>query len=118
MFVFVLLLTGSLVMPVKTIVAAALSITASFAFLMFVFQNNNGSDLLQFDNNFECLDPIQLIFVFVVSFGLSLDYEVFLLGRIQEIFERTGDSNYAVVKGVASSSRVITIAAILICCAI
>ena len=105
-------------MPFKTIVTAGLSITASFAFLMFVFQNNNGSDFLKFDNNFECLDPIQLLFVFVVSFGLSLDYEVFLLGRIQEIFERTGDSNYAVVKGVASSSRVITIAAILICCAI
>jgi RND superfamily putative drug exporter len=118
MFVFTLLLTGSLVLPVKTILTGGLSISASFALLMFVFQDNHGTELLQFNNNLNCLDPIQLLFVFVVAFGLSLDYEVFLLGRIQELFLRTGDCDYAIAKGVSSSARVISIASILICCAI
>ena len=118
MFLFILLLTGSLVLPIKTIATAALSITGSFGFLMFVFQDNNGSSFLQFNNNFNCLDPIQLLFIFLVAFGLALDYEVFLLGRIQELYEKTGDSDYAIVKGISSSSRVISLAAILICTAV
>eukprot|EP00597_Dinobryon_sp_UTEXLB2267_P009533 CAMPEP_0170083110 /NCGR_PEP_ID=MMETSP0019_2-20121128/18516_1 /TAXON_ID=98059 /ORGANISM="Dinobryon sp., Strain UTEXLB2267" /LENGTH=786 /DNA_ID=CAMNT_0010298289 /DNA_START=245 /DNA_END=2605 /DNA_ORIENTATION=- len=118
MFVFTLLLTGSVVLPLKTIATAGLSISASFALLMFVFQDNRGARLLQFRNNLRCLDPIQLLFVFVVAFGLSLDYEVFLLGRIQELFLRTGDAQYAIAKGVSSSARVISVASVLICCAI
>lgn len=118
MFLFTLLLTGSLVLPLKTILSGALSICGSFAILMLVFQDNHGAQLLQFRNNFECLDPIQLLFVAVVAFGLALDYEVFLLGRIQEVFRRTGDCHYAIAKGVSSSARVISIASVLICCAI
>jgi RND superfamily putative drug exporter len=118
MCLFIFLLTGSLVLPIKTIFTAVLSITGSFAFLMFVFQNNNGASFLHFKNNLNCLDPIQLLFIFLVAFGLALDYEVFLLGRIQELYEKTGDSDYAIVKGIASSSRVISLAAILICTAV
>jgi uncharacterized membrane protein YdfJ with MMPL/SSD domain len=118
MFFFIMMLTGSIILPLKTIMISFLSIAGSFAFLMFVFQNNDGADFLQFNNNFNSLDPIQLLFIFVVSFGLSLDYEVFIMGRIQEIYENTGDNNYATAKGVSSSARSVTIAAILICTAI
>jgi uncharacterized membrane protein YdfJ with MMPL/SSD domain len=118
MFFFVLLLTGSVILPFKSVLSSGLSITSSFAFVMFVFQNGNGSNFLHFRNNFRCLDPTQLLFIFVVAFGLSLDYEVFILGRIQEVYMRTGDNNYAIAKGVSSSARSVTVAAILICTAV
>jgi len=115
---FVFLLTGSIILPFKTIAMSFLSITASFAFLVLVFQDNKSSKLITFNNNFGCLDPVQLLFIFVISFGLSLDYEVFILGRIQEVYERTGDNNYAIAKGISSSARSVTIAAVLICIAV
>lgn len=118
MMLFVFLLTGSIFLPLKAIAMSFLSITASFAFLVLVFQDNNSSPLITFNNNFGCLDSVQLLFIFVVSFGLSLDYEVFILGRIQEIYERTGDNSYAIAKGISSSARSVTIAAILICIAV
>ena len=83
-----------------------------------IVQEGNGSDVLQFKNNFECLDPIQLVFIFVVAFGLSLDYECFMLGRILEVYEATGDNNFAVCKGIATSSRAVTMAAVLLCTAV
>jgi RND superfamily putative drug exporter len=118
MYVLVLLLTGSVLLPIKSIICAALSVCASFGILVLVVQEGNGSELLQFRNNFVCLDPIQLVFIFVVSFGLSLDYEVFMIGRIQEIYELTGDTKFAVAKGVQTSARAITIAAVLLCTAV
>lgn len=118
MSIFILLLTGSLFLPIKTIVTSGLSISASFALLVLIFQDGYGSDFLNFENNFDCLDELQLLFIFVVAFGLSLDYEVFILGRIQEIYERTGNNNYAISKGVSSSARTVSIAALLVCIAI
>ena len=115
---FVVLLTGSLVLPLKVVVTSFLSISSSFAFMMFVFQNGDGADVLNFNNNFSCLDELQLLFIFVVAFGLSLDYEVFILGRIQELYEKTGDHQYAVAKGVSSSAKSVSMAAILLCTAI
>ena len=115
---FVVLLTGSLVLPLKVVVTSFLSISSSFAFMMFVFQNGDGADVLNFNNNFNCLDELQLLFIFVVAFGLSLDYEVFILGRIQELYEKTGDHQYAVAKGVSSSAKSVSMAAILLCTAI
>jgi predicted RND superfamily exporter protein len=118
MSVFVVLLTGSIVLPIKTIFCAGLSICASFGVLVLVIQQNAGASVLNFYNNAGCLDPLQLIFIFVVSFGLSLDYEVFMLGRIQELYERTGDNQEAVARGIQSSARTVTLAAALLCTAV
>jgi uncharacterized membrane protein YdfJ with MMPL/SSD domain len=89
-FVFILLLTGSVVMPFKAIITTFLSLCASFGFLVLIIQEGHGSDLLEFRNNLACLDPLQMIFIFLVAFGLSLDYEIFMLGRVQEIYRKTG----------------------------
>lgn len=118
MYFFLLLLTGSVFLPFKAILVSCLSIMGSFAFVMFVFQYNNGSDFLHFYNNGFCLDPLQLLFIFSVAFGLSLDYEVFILGRMQEVYKRTGSNAYAIAKGISSSARSVSVAAILVVCAI
>lgn len=118
MFFFLVLLTGSIFLPIKAIVVSCLSIMGSFAFVMFVFQNNNGSSFLHFYNDGECLDPLQLLFIFSVSFGLSLDYEVFILGRMQEVYKRTGSNAYSIAKGISSSARSVSVAAVLVVCAI
>ena len=95
--VFITLLTGSVVMPIKAIVTTFLSLCASFGFLVLIIQEGNGSDLLEFRNNLRCLDPLQMIFIFLVAFGLSLDYEIFMLGRVQEVYLKTGISNYLII---------------------
>lgn len=118
MFVLVLLLTGSIVLPLKTIATSFLSLSASYGLMTLVFQENNGASFLRFRNDSHCLDTLQMIFIFVVSFGLSLDYEIFMLGRIQEIYSVTKDNNYAIAQGIQSSARSVTMAAILLCTAI
>ena len=90
-YVFVLLLTGSVLIPVKAIITSFLSLCGSFGFLVLIIQEGHGSDLLQFRNNLACIDPLQLIFIFLVALGLSLDYEIFMLGRVQEIYRKTGE---------------------------
>ena len=118
MYVLVLLLTGSILIPIKTIICAVLSVCCSFGILVEVIQENNGSSFLHFDNTKECLDPIQLVFIFIVAFGLSLDYEIFMLGCIQEVYEKTGDNEYAVCRGIQTSARTVTVAAVLLVVAV
>ena len=118
LFFFVLLLTRSIFIPFKALFVSIFSIFGSFCFLMFVYQDNHGSKTLQFYNPAKAIDPLQLIFIFVVAFGLSLDYEVFLMGRIQEQYEKTGDNNYSIAKGISTSSKSVTLAALLLCVAI
>ena len=84
-------LTGSIVMPFKAMLTSLLSLCASFGFLVLIIQDGNGEKLLEFKNNLQCLDGLQLIFIFLVAFGLSMDYELFMLGRIQELYKKTGD---------------------------
>jgi len=114
MFFFLLLLTGSVVLPLKAVVTAVLTVSASFGVLVLTIQENAAASVL----GFKCkgtLDPEQLIFVFAVSFALSLDYEIFLLGRIQEIYIATKNNTYAVATGIESSARGVTLAATLLC---
>jgi RND superfamily putative drug exporter len=110
------LLSASFVIPIKAIITATLSIISSFAFLVLVFQDGpqNAQDLLQFIPN-GVLDPLNLIFIFAVAFGLSLDYEIFMISRIQELWLRTNDHYFAVAAGIEESARAITLAALLLC---
>jgi RND superfamily putative drug exporter len=106
------LLFGSIVIPVKAVVMTLLSITASFGALVWIFQEGNLSNILNFD-------PIGFtiagnpIIMFSVIFGLSMDYEVLLLSRIQEAYRRTGDNTQSVAEGLAKTAGVITGAALV-----
>jgi len=104
---FVLL--GSVVLPLKAVVMNLLSISASFGALVFVFQDGHGSSLLGFEAS--SIDPSTPVIMFCIVFGLSMDYEVLLLSRIQEEYRRTGDNTHSVAEGLERSGRLITGAA-------
>jgi putative drug exporter of the RND superfamily len=112
-FVLLFLMTGSVVVPVKAIVMNVLSLGATFGALVWVFQDGHLSGLLDFDAP-GSLDLLMPVIVFLFAFGLSMDYEVFLLSRIREVWEETGDNDRAVAEGLQRSGRIITSAALLI----
>ena len=103
------LLTGSLVLPLKAIVMNVVSISASFGALVWIFQQGHLSHLLNFTPS--SIDPSVPVLLFCIVFGLSMDYEVILISRIQEEYRRTGDTTQAVAEGLERSGRLITGAA-------
>ncbi|MFF3377600.1 MMPL family transporter [Streptomyces sp. NPDC002680] len=112
-FVLLFLAFGSVVLPVKAIVMNILSLGASFGALVLIFQDGHLSGLLNFTST-GTLEATQPILVLAVVFGLSMDYEVFLMSRIREEYDRTGDNTAAVAVGLQRSGRIITSAALLI----
>ena len=112
-FALLFLMTGSVVVPVKAIVMNVLSLGATFGALVWVFQDGHLSGLLGFDPP-GSLDLVMPVVVFVFAFGLSMDYEVFLLARIGEVWAETGDNDRAVAEGLQRSGRIITSAALLV----
>lgn len=111
--VLLFLMTGSLAIPIKAVVMNVLSLGATFGALVWVFQDGNLSGLLGFDP-VGSIDLWLPTIIFLFAFGLSMDYEVFLLGRIKEIHDRTGDNDLSVSSGLQSTGRIITSAALLI----
>jgi RND superfamily putative drug exporter len=103
------LLLGSVVLPLKAVVMNLLSISASFGALVWVFQDGHGAQLLGFEA--ASIDPSTPVIMFCIVFGLSMDYEVLLLARIQEEYLRTGDNTRSVAEGLERSGRLITGAA-------
>ena len=108
-YLVLFLLTGSLVLPLKAVIMNVLSIGASFGALVWVFQQGHLSSLLNFTA--APLDPSVPVLLFCIVFGLSMDYEVLLISRIQEEYRRTGDTTQAVAQGLEKSGRLITGAA-------
>jgi RND superfamily putative drug exporter len=111
-FVLLFLFTGSVVVPVKALALAALSLGASFGALVWVFQDGHLGALV----GTEALGSLSIttpVLVLAIAFGLSMDYEVFLLGRIAEGYRRTGDTDRAVEQALQRTGRVITAAALL-----
>ena len=106
------LLFGSVVLPAKAIVMTLLSISASFGALVWIFQDGNLSNILDFDPVGYTIAGNPII-MFSVIFGLSMDYEVLLLSRIQEAWRRTGDNRRSVAEGLAKTAGVITGAALI-----
>ena len=103
----------SIFIPLKAVAVNVLSLTASFGALVFVFQDGNLSNVLNFEP-LGFVDATLPILIFCTIFGVSMDYEVFLLSRIREAYEN-GDSNTAsVAKGLASTAGIITSAAAII----
>jgi RND superfamily putative drug exporter len=106
------LLFGSVVLPLKAVIMTLLSISASFGALVWVFQDGNLADVLSFEPLGYTLAGVPII-MFSVIFGLSMDYEVLLLSRIQEAYRRTGDNRASVAEGLARTAGVITGAALI-----
>jgi putative drug exporter of the RND superfamily len=103
----------SVAIPLTAIAVNLLSVGAAYGILVLVFQKGFASDLLGF-TQVERIDAWIPIFLFSVLFGLSMDYQVFLLSRIHERWTATGDTPGAIVHGVASTARLITGAAAII----
>ena len=112
-FVLLFLMTGSVLVPVKAIVMNVLSLGATFGVLVWVFQDGNLSGLLGFEST-GALHVVVPVIVFIFAFGLSMDYEVFLLSRIKEMHDAGYDNDDAVAIGLQRSGRIITGAALLI----
>ncbi len=112
-FVVLFLMFGSVLVPIKAIVLNLLSLTATFGAMVWIFQDGHLSGLL----NFTPTGDISIstpILMFCIAFGLSMDYEVFLLSRIKEEHDRTGDNQQAVAVGLERTGRIVTAAAALL----
>jgi RND superfamily putative drug exporter len=111
--VLLFMMTGSLVVPIKAVLMNILSLGASLGAMVWVFQQGHLSGVLGFDS-VGALDLWMPVLILIFAFGLSMDYEVFLLSRIKEVHDHTGDNDLAVAVGLQRSGRIITSAAALI----
>jgi RND superfamily putative drug exporter len=112
-YLVLLLLLRSVVLPAKALVMNTLSIVASFGALVWIFQEGNLSAILDF-TPLGYVETSQPVILFCVLFGLSMDYEVFLLSRMKEVYDRTGDNVTAVARGLERSGRIVTSAALVV----
>ena len=111
--ILLFLVFGSILVPIKAIVLNLLSLSATFGAMVWIFQEGHLSGVLGFTPTGQ-LDVAMPILMFCIAFGLSMDYEVFLLSRIKEEHDRTGDNTRAVVAGLESTGRLITAAALIL----
>ncbi|MFN2594365.1 MAG: MMPL family transporter [Actinomycetota bacterium] len=112
-FILLFLMTGSVLVPTKAVVLNLLSLTATFGAMVWVFQEGHLSGALNF-TPVGFLDTTTPILMFCVAFGLSMDYEVFLLSRIKEEHDQTGDNISSVAMGLERTGRIVTAAALLL----
>ncbi|HSL33836.1 MAG TPA: MMPL family transporter [Candidatus Limnocylindrales bacterium] len=112
-YLVLFLLLRSVVLPAKALIMNSLSIVASFGALVWIFQDGNLSALLGFQP-LGFVETTQPVILFCVLFGLSMDYEVFLLSRMKEVWDETGDNAEAVAHGLERSGRIVTSAALIV----
>jgi RND superfamily putative drug exporter len=111
-FVLLMIAFRSILVPLTAGWMNLLSVGAAYGVLTFVFQEGHGATLIGLEGAVPIVSYVPLI-MFGILFGLSMDYQVFLLTRIQEHFRESGDNHEAVVDGLASTARVITSAALI-----
>ena len=111
-FIILMLVFRSIVIPIKAIIMNLLSVGATYGLLVLVFQRGVGTDLLGFQQA-EVIDAWIPLFLFSILFGLSMDYHVFLLSRIRERYDESGDNKQAVAYGLQSTGGMITGAALI-----
>ena len=111
-FLLLMAVFRSLLVPLKAVIMNLLSIGASYGIVVAVFQWGWGADLIGVGKAGP-IEPFIPMMLFAIVFGLSMDYEVFLLSRMKEEFDRTGDNAGAVADGLAATARVITAAALI-----
>ncbi len=112
-FALLFLMFGSVLVPLKAIVLNLLSLTATFGAMVWVFQDGHLADVLGFTPT-GTIEVTMPVLMFAVAFGLSMDYEVFLLSRIKEEYDRTGDNEHSVAVGLERTGRIVTAAALLL----
>jgi RND superfamily putative drug exporter len=103
----------SVLVPIKAIIMNTLSVSATFGLIVLVFQYGVGSQVFGLDGPTSAIFVVVPVLVFAVVFGLSMDYEVFLLSRIKEAFDRTGRNSVATMEGLSATASVITSAALI-----
>jgi putative drug exporter of the RND superfamily len=111
-FLLLMLVFRSVLVPLKAAILNLLSIGAAYGVLVMVFQWGWGKDLIGLESTVPIVSFIPM-FMFAVLFGLSMDYEVFLLSRVREEYLATGDNDTSVISGIAGTARVITSAALI-----
>jgi RND superfamily putative drug exporter len=114
-FLVLMVMLRSLLLPLKAVLMNLLSIGAAYGVLVAVFQWGWLDSVLGFESQ-GALDTINVPLIFAVVFGLSMDYEVFLMSRIRERYMENGDNEKAVAEGLASSARTISSAALIMTC--
>lgn len=112
--VLLALFTRSVVAPLKALAMAVVSLGATLGVVVTVFQDGRGARLLGGFTVTGTVETSMLLFTLAVTLALSIDYEVFLLGRIKEEFDRCGDNRTAIVEGVARTGRLLTSAALAV----
>ncbi|WP_434080647.1 MMPL family transporter [Sanguibacter sp. Z1732] len=112
-FILLFLMTGSLLIPAKALVVNLLSLAASLGITTWIFAEGHLEGLLNF-TSVGGLESYVVAVAVAFGFGLAMDYEVFLLARIKEIYDATGDNDHAVKYGLQRSGRIITSAALVI----
>jgi RND superfamily putative drug exporter len=112
-YLILLILLKSLFLPLKAIVMNMLSLCASYGILVYVFQEGHFHNLLNFEPQ-SIMDTSLLVIIFCALFGFSMDYEVFLLTRIKEYYDKTKNNNESIIFGIDKSSRIITSAALIV----
>jgi RND superfamily putative drug exporter len=112
-FAVLFLMTGSVLVPIKAIVLNLLSLSATFGAMVFIFQEGHFAGALSFTAT-GTLDSAMPVLMFCIAFGLSMDYEVFLLSRIKEEHDATGDNVASVAAGLERSGRIVTAAAAIL----
>ncbi|GAA2473064.1 RND transporter [Winogradskya humida] len=111
--VLLFLAFGSVLLPIKAVLMNVVSIGASFGVVVWIFQDGHLEGLLRFEST-GFIEPSNMILVLAVLFGLATDYEVFLLSRVREEWDRTGDNTTAVATGLQHTGGIITAAALLL----
>ena len=112
-YLALLVLFRSAVLPLKAVLMNAMSIFASYGALVFIFQQGHFQGLLGFEAS-GYLEPTIPIILFCILFGLSMDYEVFLLSRVKETYDRTTDNTGSVAEGLQRTGGIITSAALIL----
>ena len=111
-FILLLLAFRSVVVPITSIIMNLLSVGAAYGLLVFVTQEGHGAGILGF-HRVDTIESWIPLFLFSVLFGLSMDYQVFLLSRIRERYDETGNTHEAVTYGIGSTAHLITGAALI-----
>jgi len=113
---FLLLARGlkSILLPAKAVVLNALSVAASYGILVLVFQHGLGMQALWGTSSYGSVDALAPVLIFGFLFGVSMDYEVFILSRVRESYDRTGVTSTAIVEGVSRTGRLVTSAALIL----
>ena len=104
----------SLLLPLKAIVLNVLSVAAAWGVLVLVWQNGYGSELIWGIEATGSIPSWMPLMVFAFLFGLSMDYEVFILSRMREEYDRTGSTDTAVIQGIGRTGRLVTSAALIL----